>query len=448
MKKKKSDVYVYMLVMVIGGKYGGSERESRFERRRRFKSRNFAIDCQRQRRQATLERQRASRRDITETLRHLASSSSGSGSSATTTTKAGENMGGSSSSGKVRQQQQQQQRRGFRPWKLAPLAMPEWLLEVPEHLATDWYVLPRVDGKRCIVVAHNGSTTIRSRHGAFLRRGGGFPSPLPGGCRSNFCGGKGGMTILDCIYPEQNHGARRRREKVFVLDVMMWNGKDMYDCSAEFRFFWLQSTLNDVLSMYDEGDDIISTYPVDFRVLPYFEADREGILNACDAEACNLSVNLDGLLFYLREGPYMLGVTPLILIWKDGATSYHFIETVPEPPPENVPVEDLPLVVSLCGRKTEHDTIELMTSDNPPMSLGEVDLMWDTEEGGRLLRFKVMDTFKVSKGDHDLQLEYLEMAGKSRAQADSWSRIEFQCRARHRPLTMGEILNAAASSST
>lgn len=45
------------------------------------------------------------------------------------------------------------------------LSMPEWMVEIPEDLATEWLVKPRPEGRRYILSARNGKTYIRSMNG-------------------------------------------------------------------------------------------------------------------------------------------------------------------------------------------------------------------------------------------------------------------------------------------
>lgn len=78
------------------------------------------------------------------------------------------------------------------------LMQPEWLVEVPSRLQADWYVLPRPEGMRCLVIASQGQTVARQRDGHVVDR---WASPLPSGGQ----GPRGGEeSVLDCIYNEQN----------------------------------------------------------------------------------------------------------------------------------------------------------------------------------------------------------------------------------------------------
>ena len=81
------------------------------------------------------------------------------------------------------------------------LMAPEWLVEIPDDLARNWYVMSRPEGQRCLVIASHGTTMVRSRTGHLKET---FPSGLP-------CGGGAGdgramqECILDCIFHPGNN---------------------------------------------------------------------------------------------------------------------------------------------------------------------------------------------------------------------------------------------------
>ena len=95
--------------------------------------------------------------------------------------------------------------------------------------------MARPEGQRCLVIASHQRTVSRTRSGSVLHA---FPSALPGGSHATSTSADT-YSILDCIY----HAANRT---YYVLDMMCWSGYLLYDCSAEFRTFWVQSKLADV----------------------------------------------------------------------------------------------------------------------------------------------------------------------------------------------------------
>jgi hypothetical protein len=205
-------------------------------------------------------------------------------------------------------------------------------------------VLARPEGKRCLVTASGGRTISRLASGDTLHH---FDSTvLPGGGRG--CGGgsssssssssSGGDCILDAVFHEADR-------TYYVLDVMMWKGYALYDCAAEFRFFWARTKLAEALaeaeadavmvrlgdiSMGDGdggggggggGGSGAAAAAFRFAPVPYFECDNEGLRYAYAGPAPYVR---DGLLLYQKGGHYELGLSPLALSWKDAATSRYF----------------------------------------------------------------------------------------------------------------------------
>jgi snurportin-1 len=121
-------------------------------------------------------------------------------------------------------QQQQEQRKKLRHHWASQLMNPEWLIDIPPDLATEWYVLPRPEGQRCTVVASNGRTISRLRNGIVFEI---FQSGLPGGSRETRGGGGGGQSnysLLDCIYHDATEtyyivGKTGRVVSVFRVEV-------------------------------------------------------------------------------------------------------------------------------------------------------------------------------------------------------------------------------------
>ena len=59
------------------------------------------------------------------------------------------------------------------------------MLDIPEDLKTNWFVLPRPEGQRALVIASRGITISRLRNGRTLHT---FPSALPNGNRISSLG--------------------------------------------------------------------------------------------------------------------------------------------------------------------------------------------------------------------------------------------------------------------
>lgn len=174
------------------------------------------------------------------------------------------------------------------------LMLSEWLVDVPSELARDWLLVVCPVGKRSLIVASKGSTAAYTKSGYCVNR---FPSLLPGGNRHNSAMGKD-YTILDCIYSEVDR-------TYYILDVMCWRGHPVYDCPTEFRFYWLQSKVQETEGL----SDIAKRNPFRFVSLQSTDCAAESIQKSL---AADYSFNVDGLLFYHKQTHYTPGSTPLV----------------------------------------------------------------------------------------------------------------------------------------
>lgn len=174
------------------------------------------------------------------------------------------------------------------------LMLSEWLVDVPSELGRDWLLVVCPVGKRSLIVASKGSTAAYTKSGYCVNR---FPSLLPGGNRHNSAMGKD-YTILDCIYSEVDR-------TYYILDVMCWRGHPVYDCPTEFRFYWLQSKVQETEGL----SQIAKRNPFRFVSLQSTDCCVESIQKSL---AADYSFSVDGLLFYHKQTHYTPGSTPLV----------------------------------------------------------------------------------------------------------------------------------------
>lgn len=79
----------------------------------------------------------------------------------------------------------------------------------------------------------------------------------------------------------------------YVIDLVCWAGFSLYECTAEFRFFWLNSKLVEVGAC-----DAPSTYhKFRFCMVPVYECDEKGLETAYTGVMPYVK---DGLLFHNR----------------------------------------------------------------------------------------------------------------------------------------------------
>ncbi|XP_050954968.1 snurportin-1 isoform X2 [Labeo rohita] len=187
-----------------------------------------------------------------------------------------------------------EQRKKLPKYYANQLMLSEWLVDIPADLSSDWLMVVCPIGKRSLVVASKGSTSSYTKSGYCVNR---FPSLIPGGNRHNSALGKD-YTILDCIYSDVDR-------TYYILDVMCWRGHPVYDCSTEFRFYWLQSKVEEVEGL----SEISKINPFRFVSLNSINCSTESIQTALAHE---YTFTVDGLLFYHKETHYTPGSTPLV----------------------------------------------------------------------------------------------------------------------------------------
>lgn len=117
------------------------------------------------RRQATLAQQRQARRDLTAHARQLAQQQEPPSPSGDAAAQPMDGVTCAQSKRKTREERVKQRREHFS----RQLMTPEWLIDVPNDLngsgsalGEGWYVLPRPEGKRCLVVANGYAAVERA----------------------------------------------------------------------------------------------------------------------------------------------------------------------------------------------------------------------------------------------------------------------------------------------
>ncbi|KAL6890581.1 hypothetical protein ACP4OV_008836 [Aristida adscensionis] len=303
------------------------------------------------------------------------------------------------------------------------IMLPEWMVDAPPHLARDWHVFARPSGKRCLVVSCNGMTISRVRNGSILHR---FPSALPNGSKRGFSGPASSYSILDCIFHEPD-------ETYYVIDMICWRGYSLYDCTAEFRFFWVNSKLMETSA----GDPPSTYHRYRFSAVPIYECTLEGLQVAYSGSTPYVK---DGLLFYNKHAHYQAGITPLTLVWKDEACSQYVIDTDSK---GQIPTQQH-VVLEL------QEDGKLITSDDPPVVFGSLDHEFIQKANlrpGNLLRFAVRDeSVKLVDGKMQIsELQFVEKPNRARAFADSHSKALFQYAARHAPLRIEDLVASVQS---
>ncbi|KAG0584032.1 hypothetical protein M758_3G180800 [Ceratodon purpureus] len=308
------------------------------------------------------------------------------------------------------------------------LMLPEWMVDIPPYLKKDWFIMPRPEGQRCLVISANGVTLSRQRNGRILHS---FPSALPNGARTKeVAAGSHVYCILDCIFhaPDKTY---------YVIDMMCWRGYSLFDCTAEFRFFWMTTKLAETGALCDPS----AHHHYRFSVVPVYECNVSGLQAVYSGPVPFVR---DGILFYNRHALYELGVTPLVLVWKDAQCSQYLLDTDSH---GNVPAyQQVVLELNSDG--------SVVTSDDPPVTLGALapDFLEQNAlhvRPGMLLRFAIGDQgLSLVEGKPVVaDIHFQGVANKNRARrADTCTKILFQYAARHGALTVNDLLAAIEAS--
>eukprot|EP00899_Mesostigma_viride_P003454 jgi/Mesvir1/13109/Mv06088-RA.1 len=302
--------------------------------------------------------------------------------------------------------------------------LPEWMVDIPPDLARNWFVMARPEGVRCLVVVARGRTESRLKSGKVLHRGFSF---LPNGSKATATSSSV-FSILDCIYHE-------RDDTYYVIDMMCWKGYLLYDCTAEFRLYWVNTKLHEETPKALEPVTAEEREAGFHRFVPVasYKCDLQGLAATLGAQQ---AYTTDGLLLYNKLGHYHLGLTPLVLLWKDAQCSPYLLET-----DANGGVPDQQLVVL---QLLQDGTVG--TSDEPPVVLGKMPesfLMQHMHHlrPGSLLRFAIMGkgltTVNGVPANVDIQFRG---DAKRRGLADTCSKILFQNAARYDPLTIHHLV--------
>lgn len=158
-------------------------------------------------------------------------------------------------------------------------------LENPE----DWLMVPVAKGRRCLVVKFKKRTLAFYKNGGFLKE---LQTNLPRN------------TILDCFYNDQS-------KTFYVIDLLLYNGKDYTLCEYQFRHFWIK---NKILEEDFRFADYLNDYKIE--MLECFDMENLENIQTCLEKFPMFENNepeLDGLLFYHKESDYIQGRTPLVL---------------------------------------------------------------------------------------------------------------------------------------
>lgn len=176
-------------------------------------------------------------------------------------------------------------RKDFQKLVADKFMLSEWLVDIPEDFYQNWYMLCCPKGKRTLVIASNGRTSVYARNGYFMFY---FESQIPGGSRFPLKNNiKTKNSVLDCIFVESE-------QTFYILDVIIWNGCSFYGCDTEFRFYWMHNNISEEMKknsrmvknfipntndveMSELNEKRLFNYRFDFKSLPYWPCTLDNI---------------------------------------------------------------------------------------------------------------------------------------------------------------------------
>ncbi|XP_035667096.1 snurportin-1-like [Branchiostoma floridae] len=173
------------------------------------------------------------------------------------------------------------------------LMLSEWLVDVPGDLEEEWLMVACPVGRRNLLVAAKGTTKAYTKGGFCVNC---FPSALPGGRKGKYSAKE--YTILDTIFCEASR-------TFYVLDIMCWKGHPVYDSETDFRFYWLQTKLQEEPGVAEHSN----TNPFVFVALKNTPCQRLSIQQRL---AETFPYEVDGLLFFHKRTHYTFGSSPLV----------------------------------------------------------------------------------------------------------------------------------------
>ncbi|KAF2902586.1 hypothetical protein ILUMI_03593 [Ignelater luminosus] len=189
------------------------------------------------------------------------------------------------------------------------LMLAGWLGTKPDNFETNWLIKLCPAGKRCLVVAHNNTTTVYNKFGLMKDR---FNSVFPGGNENE--PNPNAFTVLDCIYVV----LLRPSIEVyyFVLDVLAWNCVPFRQVSALTRFEWLHTRFEEVEVIGREQFLIHREFEKppeeqnDYKFFLIEALDPSELPNLLaepySTQLTGINVKLDGILFYEKTSLYKM----------------------------------------------------------------------------------------------------------------------------------------------
>ena len=203
----------------------------------------------------------------------------------------------------------------------------DYMLRFPSDCIGNFAIMSKPFGARCLLYTGKGKTYLRDRRGVVLRC---FESLLPNGSELTKAANN---VMLQCMYNETSLTA-------YLVDVLKWEDTDLIASPFEMRWSWMITKIQSLDKVTEIGmcnnirlrynANIYSFNPKKFDLLYNcknileMSSHKDLVVSHYDVDQKNELFLRDGLLIINLEGPYIMGISPFYLQWKDDRCSAQY----------------------------------------------------------------------------------------------------------------------------
>jgi hypothetical protein len=297
---------------------------------------------------------------------------------------------------------------------------PDTLVDIPPNLMSDWMVLLRPEGERCLAVLKNNTLTLRCRNGSIFSHEY-ILDPFSHLSRFDV------DAILDSVFDtNSNH--------LYIFDVLLFNQNELVNSDFDFRQFFLDQNwpfqIGLAPTVFDTTEDVPKI--VRLKAHQVSRATLSSLYDSTDYEK-------DSLVFYSKTGKYENGLSCEAFFFRDEHLSKYAIDSKNEEGFAGETDMDLVLIVCIKGGK-----VELKTWDR--ISVLEFSTEQDAVSGG-IPKPLLKDKTRIRTSLNIASFSFSQFSATRKPFATSFNRIVDQVRKRVAKTTRTENLPAVFQSS-
>jgi hypothetical protein len=190
---------------------------------------------------------------------------------------------------------------------------PDAMIEVPSDLGTEWDVVLRPAGERCLVILDHNTLKLRSRNGSVVTEFILDPFTLT---RHDI------FAIFDGIFSGTINGP-----KISIIDLIVWNKTNLVDSEYTCRRYFLQQNFP-----FSPVPESAPTIPAEedipeIALMESFPVTRANVTKLYGTRQTELGVESDSLLFFRRDGKYEAGLAEDALFFRDSKLSRFCVDS-------------------------------------------------------------------------------------------------------------------------